>query len=77
MTINWNDPTERFRHIERVGVDEYNRQFQEHRRQSIVATINGHDIWPVNCRFGRLFMVGGTDTAFRTLDEAKKFATNN
>ena len=75
--MNWDDPAERLRLIERVGAEEYNRRFREQRQRSIVATVNGHDIWPVNCRFGRLFHVGGTNTAFATLKEAKAFAEAN
>lgn len=72
--MNWDDPAQRARHIEHVGADEYNRQLREHRRKSVVATINGHDIYPVGTRFGRLFVVGGTDKAFPQLEQAKAYA---
>ncbi len=61
--------------IERVGRDEYLRLQEEHRRKSVVATVNGYDIRPVvSVRFGRLFMIDTTDTAYSTLKEAKTFA---
>jgi hypothetical protein len=43
-------------------------------KASIVATINGHEIWPVQTRFGRLYVVGGTERAFSTLAEAEACA---
>ena len=42
--MNWDDPAERLALIERVGADEYNRLFKEHRRSSVVATVNGYGI---------------------------------
>ena len=44
--MNRDDPAKGFALIERIGADEYNRLLREHRRASIVATINGHEIWP-------------------------------
>ena len=72
--MNWDDPAERYHLIERVGIDEYERQQAEHNRASTVATINGHAIRPVASRFGRLFQVGSTGTAFQTLAQAEEFA---
>jgi hypothetical protein len=72
--MNWDDPAERARLIERVGAAEYARQFEAHRIASTVATVNGHGIRPIATRFGRLFMVGTTGRAFSTLAEAETFA---
>lgn len=72
--MNWDDPAARAHLIERVGAAEYNRQFEAHLAASVVSTINGHKIRPVGSRFGRLFMVGDTGTAFRSLAEAEAFA---
>jgi hypothetical protein len=72
--MNWDDPAERLALIERVGVDEYNRLIQQHFKDSVVLTVNGHGIRPVQTRFGRLYQVGNTGTAFATLAEAEKFA---
>jgi hypothetical protein len=72
--MDWNDPEARAHLIDRVGAEEYNRQFAAHRAASVIATVNGYHIRPVGSRFGRLFQVGDTGTAFRTLDEAKAFA---
>lgn len=74
MSINWDDPAARYRLIESVGVDEYERLHCEHLRRSTVATVNGRAIRPVQTHFGRLYAVGGTNMAFRTLEEAKIFA---
>jgi hypothetical protein len=68
------DPAGGFALIERIGADEYNRLVREHDRARIVATINGHEIWPVQTRFGRLYVVGGTERAFSTLAEAEACA---
>lgn len=72
--IDWNDPAARAALVERIGVDAYNEAVADWRRRSIVATVNGHDIRPVQTRFGRLFMIDGTGTAYRTLEEAREFA---
>jgi hypothetical protein len=74
--MDWDDPAERFRLADRVGPDEYNRLFAEHMRASVVATVNGYDIRPVmSQRFGRIFMVDGTDTGYPGLEQAKDFAS--
>lgn len=76
--MNWDDPEARFRLIERVGVDEYNRQLEEHHRQSIVTTVNGHAIRPVHSqRFGRIYMVGDTNKGHATLEGAILIAKEN
>ena len=72
--MNRDDPAEGFKLIERIGVDEYIRLVREHDRASVVATINGHEIWPVQTRFGQLYVVGGTERAFSTLAEAEACA---
>lgn len=73
-SINWDDPEARLALIESVGVAEYNRQAEAHRTNSTIETVNGHRIRPVSSRFGRLFMVGDTGTAFATLEQARAFA---
>jgi hypothetical protein len=73
--MNWDDPAERAALIERVGIDEYNRLHAEHIAQSVVSTVNGYPIRPVSARgVGRLFAVGGTESAFMTLAQAEAFA---
>ena len=72
--INWDDPAARCRLIDSIGPDAYNKAFAEHLKKSTVATINGHDIRPVQTRFGRLFAVGKTGKAYRTMAEAEQFA---
>lgn len=73
--MDFDDPAARAALIERVGRDEYLRLQEEHRRKSVVVTVNGYDIRPVvSARFGRLFMIDTTDSAYITLDEATKFA---
>jgi hypothetical protein len=71
---NWDDPASRLALIEAVGADEYNRLHAEHMRRQTVAIVNGHGIRTIASRFGRLFMVEGTDRAFSTQAEAETFA---
>lgn len=72
--MNWNDPIERARLIERVGPDEYNRQHKAHLAASVVSTVNGYGIRPVSSAFGRLFAVDYTKMAFTTLAQAEAHA---
>lgn len=73
--MNWDDPEARLALVERVGHTEYNRLIAAHHAAaSVVATVNGHPIRPVNTRFGRLFQVGKTGRAFSTQPEAETFA---
>jgi hypothetical protein len=74
MLINWNDPLERARLIERVGPAEFSRLAVEHHAASVIATANGFDIRPVHTRFGTLYFVVGTGSSFATLDQAREFA---
>lgn len=73
--MNWDDPAARAALIESVGADEYNRQFQNHQKESTIVNINGHPIRPIGTRFGRLFQVGGTNKAFQTLEQAVAYAS--
>jgi hypothetical protein len=72
--MNWDNPEERASLVEQVGVTEYNKRFAAHLAASVVATVNGHTIRPVHCRFGRVFMVDGTNTGFTTQAQAEAFA---
>jgi hypothetical protein len=73
MTIDWSDPAAHNRLIQRVGTDEYNRLHAEWMARSTVATVNGHEIRKVQSRFGKLYQVGRTGTAF-SVEAAKNFA---
>ena len=75
MTIDWSDPAARHRLIECVGPDEYNRLHAEETARSTVATVNGHAIRKVQSRFGKLYQVGRTGTAFSAFEAAKNFAS--
>lgn len=72
--MDWNDPAARGRLIERVGIDEYNRLQQEEFERQTVETVNGHAIRIVGSRFGRVYMVDGTDRGHQTLEGARKIA---
>jgi hypothetical protein len=74
MAIDWTDPAARARLIESVGPKEYNRLHEEHRRSTVIETVNGHAIRPIATGFGRLFEVGATGRAFPSLEAAKNFA---
>ena len=77
MTIDWNDPAARARHIESVGIDAYNRDHAEHLERSAIATIAGHAIRPTQSAFGKLFIVGSTGKAFAKLAVAADYARRN
>jgi hypothetical protein len=68
--MKWNDPEDRARLLEAVGVEEYNRQAEKERVRTIAAWANGYPIRAVSTPFGRLFAVEGTPVAFGRLDQA-------
>jgi len=73
--VDWNDPASRLAHVERVGTEVYNAELQAHLDASIVETVNGYPIRPVvSLRFGRIYMVVGTDTGYATLERARAAA---
>lgn len=73
--MDWNDPAQRAHLAERVGPAEYNRLFEENRQASIVSRVNGYEIRPVHSgRFGKLYMIEGTGTAYIHLDLAEDYA---
>jgi len=75
MTIDWSDPAACNRLAEFVGPDEYNRLHAEQMGRGTVATVNGHAIRKVQSRFGKLYQVGRTGTAFSAFEAAKNFAS--
>ena len=72
--MDWNDPIQRSRLAEKLGLARYAQAFEQHVLASTVAKINGHTIRPVQTRFGRLYQVGSTGRAHPDLEEAKKIA---
>jgi hypothetical protein len=72
--MNWDDPAERARLIERVGPAEYNARHAAHIAASTILTVNGYAIRPVGSRFGRIFMVDGAGVGFKTAEEATAHA---
>jgi len=73
--MNWDDPQDRARLIEQIGIAAYNEAMEMHRAESTVETVNGYPIRPVrSSRFGRLFLVDGANMAFPTLDAAREHA---
>jgi hypothetical protein len=72
--MNWDDPVERYRLIERVGPAEYERLQAEQFKASTVATVNGRAIRPVGSRFGRIFIIDGAGVGFTTLEQARAHA---
>lgn len=75
--IDWDDPVARARLIERLGHEAYNKAQAEHIERTVVATVNGYKIRPVQTRFGRLFFIMGMDIAFQTLAEAEAHAAKD
>jgi len=72
--MNWDDPAERVALLERVGPIEYNRQHAENMRARVVSRVNGYDIRLTSSRFGRLYAVSGTRSAFLTQEQAETYA---
>lgn len=75
--MDWDNPEERFALVERIGVQAYNKAFEEYVKESTVATVNGHAIRPVNTYYGQLWVCGTTDKAFSTIEGAKDYAAKN
>src|ERR1700731_1450293 len=72
--IDWADPGQRARLIERIGVDvnAYTVAQEQHSAEAVVATVAGHAI-----RLGQIFIVGDTGKGFATLDAANTYAQRN
>ena len=77
IAINWDDPEERARLVERIGVKAYNEALNKHIKESTVAIVAGHSIRPVGSRFGKLWQVGNTGRAFSTREQAETYARAN
>ena len=75
MYIDWSDPEQRLRHIERVGLAQYNLDLAAEYKRQIVETCNGHNIRMIStARLGVMFMVDGTDFGSATLEGARQIA---
>jgi hypothetical protein len=72
--MNWNDPKERGALIESVGVHEYQKQLEQHWRDSTETTVNGWPIRRVTSRFGIIYCV--SEKGFAKLSEAVRYAQN-
>jgi hypothetical protein len=58
--IDWNDPRQRADLVRRVGLSEYERQFEEHRKRTTRAeNINGYSIREIMTAYGGVFIVEG------------------
>lgn len=76
--MNWDDPAARARLIESVGIDRYNEMHAEHRKRSVVSTVNGWAIRPVQtARFGRIFWITDAARGYSTLAEAEQWCRDN
>ena len=76
-SINWDNPEERARFAERIGIEAYNEALANHTKQSTDVTVAGHAIRPVGSRFGKLWQVGNTGCAFSTREQAEAYARTN
>jgi hypothetical protein len=78
MTWDLNDPVGRLRAAEALGHEGYKKAMEEHIKKSTIKNVAGHDLRRVRSqRFGPLIMVGKTNTAFRTIEEAVAYAEKN
>ena len=76
-TINWDDPEERARLIERIGVKAYNEALTKHIEQSTASVVAGHSIRSVRTHFGKVWLVGNTGHGFSTREKAEFYAQTN
>ncbi len=74
MTYDFSTPEQRSTLAESLGAEKYNEEIEKWFTATSVSVINGYRIRPVMTRFGRLFSVDGSNTAFQTLDQACKHA---
>jgi hypothetical protein len=73
--MNWDDPEARAALIERVGAKAYNQMFEDYVKATTLEVVNGYGIRPVHSqRWGRIYMIEGTGTGFRTWAEARNHA---
>ena len=63
--MNWDNPIDRLKLIEQVGIDAYNIE--------LLRYIEQNPIRPVATRFGILYTVGNTGRAFSTRQQAEEF----
>ena len=77
ININWDDPEERANLLYEIGVYAYNVAFSRHIKQSTVLIVAGHSIRPIGSPFGELWLVGNTDRAFSTPEQAETYARVN
>ena len=71
---DWNDATARFNHIRAVGTEQYNADMLASIEKSTVSHVNGYGIRAVSTRFGRLYAVMATVSAFATIEQAQTHA---
>jgi hypothetical protein len=75
--MNWDNPEDRAALVQQIGVEAYNKAYENYIDESTVSIVGGHKIRPVNSRFGKLFNVGNTGRAFQKQSEAEKYASEN
>ena len=75
--MNWDDPEERARLVERIGLKAYNEAFNKHIEQSTVVIVAGHSIRQIGTRFGKLWQVGNTGRSFSSFEKAETYARSN
>ena len=76
--MNWDNPKERAALVQSVGIEAYNKAFQDFVKETTIITIGGHAIRQVGTtRFGKLFQCGNTDKAFANFSDAEDYAKNN
>jgi len=75
--MDWDNPEDRARLVERVGPIEYERLHMAHVKASTLETVNGYGIRPVRSpRFGLIYMVDGAGAGFSTIEKARKHAAS-
>ena len=72
--MDWNNPEDRLRLIEKVGSDEYSRQMRAKLEREVIERVNGRAIRKTSSRFGVIYWVSGTDKGHSTLEGAREIA---
>lgn len=73
--MNWDDPRALVELLQKIGRQEFDKQYSAHLRDSVVAVENGYQIRRVQNRYGGvMFMVVGLGYGHATIEGARQIA---
>ena len=76
MAYELDKPEDRLAFIDRFGIPAYNQAMKDKLEKDVVANENGYPIRSISTRFGRLYSVDNTGNAYKSLDDAKRYANS-